>query len=226
MSKEFESRHEAVVAATPEQVWAAIATGPGLTSWFVGRTRVEDGTVATEFGDGWIPAGRVSVSEAPHRFAFGSEPAADGRFVATEFLIEGREGSATVLRAVHSGFLPGDDWAAEYEAMQQGNAMFFATLVEYLRWFPGRTGTPVTVFGPPVTDWPAAWAGLSARLGLGPRPRVGDSAGGSEVFFVNADTLGVRGEHGLYRWLRGFHGAMVVSHVLFGTAAEFPAEMG
>ncbi|MEU4238454.1 SRPBCC domain-containing protein [Actinoplanes sp. NPDC026619] len=227
MGKEFETQHEAVVDATPEQVWAAIATGPGISSWFVGRTQIDDGVVSTNFGDGWIPAGAVTVREEPRRFAYGSEPAPDGRFVASEYLIEGRDRSATVLRAVTSGFLPGDDWAGEFEAMQLGNAMFFATLVEYLRHFPAQVATPVTAFGPPVTDWPAAWAALHANLGLGASPRAGDPVpGGGEVFFVNEHTLGLRTPTGLYRYLRGFHGAMVVIHELFGGDAEFPTEIG
>jgi uncharacterized protein YndB with AHSA1/START domain len=213
VSRDFEFRHEAVVPVSPEQVWEAIASGPGITSWFVGRTTVEDGVVRTEFGDGWMPAGVVSVSERPHRFAFGSEPGPDGRFVASEFLVEGRDGAATVLRAVNSGFLPGDDWAGEYEAMGLGNAMFFATLVEYLTHFRGRVGRPVTVFGPAVS-----WESLRERLGVG--------AGDERVFFVNADTLGLRTPLGLYRYLKGFHGGMVVSHVLFGEVCEFPTEIG
>ena len=40
MGKQFENHHDAEVAATPEQVWAAIATGPGVSSWFVGRTEI------------------------------------------------------------------------------------------------------------------------------------------------------------------------------------------
>jgi uncharacterized protein YndB with AHSA1/START domain len=215
VGKEFEIRHEAVVGATPEQVWEAIATGPGISSWFVGRTEIEDGVVRTRFGDGWMPAGVVTGREEPQRFAFGSEPGPDGRFVASEFLVEGRDASGTVVRVVNSGFVPGDDWAGEYEAMQLGNAMFFATLVEYLRFFPGRVGEPVTGFGPPVADWPAAWADLRQRLG-----------DGGEVFFANEHTLGLRTERGLYRYLRGFHGSMVAAHVLFGAEPEFPVEFG
>jgi uncharacterized protein YndB with AHSA1/START domain len=216
VGKEFETWHEAVVEATPEQVWEAIATGPGITSWFVGRTEVDGDAVRTDFGDGWIPVGTVTGRSEPDRFAYGSAPDADGRFVAYEYLVEGRDRSATVLRAVTSGFVPGDDWAGEYEAMQLGTAMFFATLVEYLRWFPGRAGRPVTVFGPPVTDWPGTWAALYARLGLGSEPKTGDPVrGGGEVYFVNAHTLGVRTRAGLFRFLRGFHGALVADHVVF-----------
>lgn len=37
---------------------------------------------------------------------------------------------------VTSGFLPGDDWADEFEAMTLGGALFRRTLLEYLTYFP------------------------------------------------------------------------------------------
>ena len=215
MGKDFETHLDATVDATPDQIWDAIATGPGISTWFVGRTAIDNGEVRTAFGDNWIPAGTITTNDKPHHFAYGSEPAPDGRFIAYDYLVEGRDHAGTVLRAVTSGFLPGDDWADEYEAMQYGTQLFFATLVEYLRHFPGRPTTPVTAFGPPVTDWPAAWASLHSALGLGPSPEPGDPIpGGGEVYFVNPHTLGLRTPTGLYRYLRGFHGALVASHAL------------
>jgi hypothetical protein len=116
---------------------------------------------------------------------------------------------------VTSGFLPGDDWADEYEAMRYGTHLFFATLVEQLNRFPGRHATPVTAFGPPVTDWPATWAALHKALGLGPQPQPGDPVpGGGHVYFVNPHTLGLSTPDGLYRYIRGFHGSMVAAHAL------------
>jgi len=220
MGKDFEARLDAEVPATPEQVWAAIATGPGISSWFVGRTDVDGDTVRTSFGDDWIAASTVTAAEAPRRFAHRSDAAADGRFVAYEYLIEGRAGAATVLRTVTSGFLPGDDWSDEFEAMRYGTELFFHTLVEYLRFFPGRVATPLTAFGPPVTDWPRAWRRLFARLELGPSPRVGDPVRSAliedgVVYFANPHTIGIRTPHALYRFLRGLHGGMVVGHELF-----------
>ena len=38
---EFEIREELTLAATPEQVWDAIATGPGVDSWFMGHSEIE-----------------------------------------------------------------------------------------------------------------------------------------------------------------------------------------
>ncbi|WP_143737006.1 SRPBCC domain-containing protein [Microbispora sp. GKU 823] len=41
MPHEFELHKEIELDATPEQVWEAIATGPGVDSWFMGRTEIE-----------------------------------------------------------------------------------------------------------------------------------------------------------------------------------------
>ena len=228
MGKEFEMRLDGEVPATPRQVWEAIATGPGMSSWFVGRTEIDGDTVRTAFGDDWIAAGQVTARDEPHRFAYRSDTGTDGRFIAYEYLIEGRDGAATVLRSVTSGFLPGDDWSAEYEAMQYGTALFFATLLQCLRHFPGRTATPVTAFGPPVTDWDAQWRRLHAALGLSD-PRPGDPVraelGGfgavvGEVYFTNPHTLAIRTPDALYRFIRGLHGAMVAGHELFSPVPD------
>jgi uncharacterized protein YndB with AHSA1/START domain len=217
MGKEFETRLDAIVGATPEQVWDAIATGPGVSSWFVGRTEIDGATVRTAFGDGWIPEGHVTHNERPGHFAYRTDTDPDGRFIAYEYLVEGREHSAALLRTVTSGFLPGDDWAAEYEAMQYGTALFFATLVEYVRCFPGRFATPVTAFGTITQDR------LHAALGL-KDPRAGDlvqaelpdlPAIDGEVYFTNPHTLGIRTPDALYRFMLGFHGGMVADHALF-----------
>lgn len=226
MGREFEGREEFELDATPEQVWDAIATGPGVDSWFMGRNEVEPGeggTVRTAFG-AFTPESRVTAWDPPERFAYHSGEAEDGRFIAYEFLIEGRGGGSTVLRTVVSGFLPGDDWEAEYDAMTKGGALFLRTLVEYLGYFPGRTATPVTAFGPPVTDWEHAWAVLNGELGLAGSVTKGDRVRFTPdglapiegvVYFVNPHTLGVRTDDALYRFIRGLHGPMVAAHHIF-----------
>jgi uncharacterized protein YndB with AHSA1/START domain len=219
MGREFERTDSVEVDATPEEVWTAIATGPGIDSWFMGRNEVDASAVRQEFGD-YRPEHRVTAWEPLRRFAYGTDEAPDGRFVAFEFLIEGREHGSTVLRMATSGFLPGDDWAAEYDAMTKGGELFFATLATYLRHFAGRTAVPVTVFGPVITDWPRARATLHAALGLPADPHPGDRARADglldgEVYFANADTLGIRTPGALYRFLRGFAGPIVAGHHLF-----------
>jgi uncharacterized protein YndB with AHSA1/START domain len=226
----FELPQEALVEATPEEVWEAISTGPGIDSWFMGRNEVARGVVSTAFGGMDLPASTVTAAEPPHRFAHTSGTAEDGRFVAYEFLIEGRDRASTTVRMVTSGFLPGDDWETEFEAMTGGLAMFFATLVEYLGHFAGRPATPLTEFGPPVTDWPRAWEILYAELG---HPSAGDKvrfapAGLAPVegvvYHLGPQTLGVRSDDALYRFLQGMGGTMIASHHLFGaTENQGPA---
>lgn len=231
MSRRFESTHQADVDATPEEIWQAIATGPGIDSWFMGRADVEpgpDGSVRIDFG-GYAPAHEVTAWEPGKRLAYGTEPEHDGRFVAYEFLLEGRDRASTTLRVVASGFLPGDDWADEFEAMSRGHEMFFQTLFEYLAHFAGRTAIPVTAFGPPAADWERAWATLHAELGLTARVAPGDGVrlrladGAAEdgvVYYVNADTLGIRTDGALIRFLRGFRGPMIAAHHVFADDAH------
>ena len=111
MGERFAQRREAEVPASPEDVWAAIASGPGINSWFIGKSEVQQGargTVRTVFGE-YAPELDVTAWDPPRRFGYRSAEAPDGRFIAYEFLVEGRDGGSTVLRAVTSGFLPGDD---------------------------------------------------------------------------------------------------------------------
>lgn len=219
MGREFSSHDEVEVDATPEQVWEAIATGPGIDSWFMGRNEVDPGRAVRMAFGGYQPTHHVTDWAPGERLAYGSDKAPDGRFVAYEFLIEGRERSSTVLRVTTSGFLPGDDWEAEYDAMTKGGALFFATLATYLRHFAGRTATPVTAFGPSIADWPHTRATLVSAIG-----RVGSTVHfeppglppvRGEVYFENDDTIGVRAENAMYRFLRGFPGSVMACHHIF-----------
>lgn len=175
MGHPWEQRDEAVVAASVEEVWAAIATGPGIDSWFMGRNRVDPGpagSVTTDVG-GFEMTGSVTAWDPPNHFAYRSDGPGE-RFIAFEYLVEGRDRSSTVLRLITSGFLPDDDWESEFEAMTVGGEMYLRTLIAYLDHFAGRFATPVSITGSPVSDWPATWAALRAGLALRDQPAVGD----------------------------------------------------
>ena len=161
------SSYEDTLAATPEQVWEAIATGPGIDSWFMGRNEVEprEGGSGSLTMPGFTGESTITAWEPPHRFAYRGTPAEDGGFMAFEYLVEGRDGGSTVLRLVHSGMLAGD-WEDEYDALRKGWPFYLRTLEQYLAHFPGRTAVPVTAFGPQQSDQERAWAGIVAAVGL------------------------------------------------------------
>jgi uncharacterized protein YndB with AHSA1/START domain len=231
VGREWEQDDEAEVDATPEQVWEAIATGPGYDAWFMGHTEVvpgEGGTVRTDLG-GYAMQSTTTAWEPLRRFAYRGDETPDGRFIAFEFLIEGREQGSTVLRVVTSGFLPGDDWESEYDAMRKGGAMYFATLVAYLTHFAGRRATPITVSAPVVRDVRAVFDRVPAALGLAAEPVLGDRTRVTPqglpridgvVDFVNPDAIGIRTQDALYRFVRGFRGPMIVTHHVFAEGVD------
>src|SRR5690606_2183889 len=169
--KEFEVPEEAEVPATPDEVWEAIATGPGIDSWFLGRNRVGAGEVTTDFPG--IPPTQVEVWDPPHRLVHTSGKGEDGRFIAYEYLVEGKGRSTTIARVISSGFIPGSDWQAAFAAMGTGGELFFRALVEYLTHSRRRHATPVTVFGP-VLDPSEVWARFLTAAEVDREPRPGD----------------------------------------------------
>ncbi|MGW5050288.1 SRPBCC family protein [Actinokineospora sp. NPDC004072] len=197
MGHHFHDTVEMTVPASVEDVWEAISTGPGVQSWFLGRTEIEDGAVRMFMGE-YNPVSAVTAAEPGKRFAHRTADAPDGRFIAYEYLIEGRDRASTVLRVVTSGFIPGDDWAEEYEAMRQGGALYAASLREYLTHFAPRTGTPLNRWV--EIDWHRV-------------PELIDSDG--VVFHANEQTIGIRTDNALYRYLRAMNKTVMLSHIQF-----------
>ena len=226
MAHPFEFQYEIEVDATPDEVWEAIATGPGIDSWFMGRNEVEPregGTARTDLG-GFPMDATVTAWDPPRRYSVRGSEGEDGSVHAFEFLIEGRERGATVVRWVHSGFL-GDNWEAEYDALGEGDPMYFDKLAEYLTYFKGRTATPVGVFGPQVADRDAAWKAIHEGLGLEGPVAVGDRVRltpeglpplDGVVDHRSPSFLGVRTDDGIYRFIHGFDGTVGLGHHLFG----------
>ncbi|MEV4199559.1 SRPBCC family protein [Micromonospora globbae] len=236
MGHHFELQKDIELAATPEEVWDAIATGPGIDSWFMGRSEVEprEGGRTRFTMAGQTEEATVTSWEPGKRFAYRSDPGPDGTFMALEYLIEGRDQGSTVLRMVQSGVL-GDNWETEYEAMKVGWDMYLGTLAAYVAHFAGRSGAPVAAFRPGAGTPDQVWAavagafgisgpvaeGQRARLtvdGLPPIDGVVDLAGLPTYF-------GVRTDDALYRFLhsgtdRG--NVLVLGHHLFA-ADQDPA---
>jgi uncharacterized protein YndB with AHSA1/START domain len=225
MSQPFETRNEIEVPATPEEVWEAITTGQGMDAWFMGRNEVEPGVggkVRTRL-PGVDFEGTITVWEPPTRLAERSEEGEDGSVHAFEYLVEGRGQGSTVVRWVHSGFL-GDDWEAEYDALREGDPMYFGKLARYLTYFRGRVATPVNVFGPQVKDREHAWEVFRAGLGLAGPVSLDDpvrlTPEGLPVLegvvdWLSPSFLGVRTDDGLYRFMHSFDASVGLGHHVF-----------
>ncbi|GII81442.1 hypothetical protein Sru01_64240 [Sphaerisporangium rufum] len=234
MAHEFDLRKQITLEATPEQVWEAIATGPGQDAWFMGRNEVEPrpGGVTRQHVGGHAEEGVVTAWEPPRRFAF--RGGADGAFMACEFIVEGRERGSTVLRMVQSGVL-GDDWDTEYDALNRGWDLYLHTLEQYLTHFTGRRAAvifgarPAEEGGVPV--WPVLERGLGITGPLSPGDRVRLTPEGLDpidgvVDYARPDFLGVRTEDALYRFIRGMHDTLVIGHHVFDHAGRAdPAEL-
>ena len=161
---------------TPEQVWAAIATGPGISSWFL-RTEIEGregGVLVTYMGEGAESRGEVTGWDPPRRLEYAEPDWADltGRGDAdvgplvTEFLIEARSGGTSVLRVVSSAFGTGADWERDFfEDLEKGWAPFFAHLELYLRDFAGQEAAYVEAARTVVAPAEATWAAMTADVG-------------------------------------------------------------
>lgn len=229
MTHRFEIELDTTVAASPEQVWEAIATGPGIDSWFMGRNEVDPGEGGTAVMDtgGNRQEATITAYEPGERFATRSEPAADGRFMAFEYLIEARGGGSTVLRVVHSGML-GDDWQDEYDALRRGWPFHLHTLGEYLTHFPGRTGVPVfaAAHGP---SGQAVRAALVRGLSLPTPIAVGASVHAEpanlppldgHVVWADDERFAIRTDDGIYTFHHGPTGLTLMFHHLFGPSTD------
>ena len=232
MGHDFETDNEITVDATPQEVWAAIASGPGIDSWFMGRNEVEPragGATRMVLGDMFSVDGEVTAWEPPHRFATRSETARDGSFHAFEYLVQGRGQGSTAVRLVHSGFIGHEDWESEFNALRAGDPMYLRTLGTYLTYFRGRTATPIGIFAPPQPDETTVWRGLLRGLGLGGAVAEGQpvrlTPPGSGVVAGVVDSvleptfLGVRTDDALYRFV-GRGGAIGVGHHVFAPVPE------
>lgn len=167
---------EIEVPGTPEEVWRAIATGPGISSWYVPHVveEREGGAASASFGPGpemQIP-GRVAAWEPPHRIVFDGGEGVGG--YAFEWLVEARDGGSCVVRLVNSGFGQGEEWDDQYDGMTEGWKLFLFNLRLHLEHFAGRTATaslPMAMWAGPPAD---TWAALLSGLGLPAEPAVGD----------------------------------------------------
>jgi uncharacterized protein YndB with AHSA1/START domain len=229
MPQPFEIVQEMDVEATPEEVWDAIATGPGMDSWFLGHMEIEPrqgGEVKWTMGE-TMPA-TVTTWDPPNRIVTTGTQFEDGSRHQFDYTVTEREGGHSNVRYVHSGML-GGDWEAEYEAMQEGDPMYFFKLAQYLKHFKGRFATTVEMFGPVVPDEDQVMAGYRRALGLGDDVAVGDRVSltpegvapiEGEIDCISQHFLGVLSDDAIYRFIHAYTGATMLGHHFFAPGAN------
>ena len=210
MGKEFEIRREVELSATPEEVWEAVATGPGTASWL--------------FPEDPGPNDLVE-SDRPYRYAVRSE-GEGGSFNAVEFVIEAREGGTAVLRYVHSGVFDVEGWDDQYDAVNSHTDFYLHTLGQYLEHFAPKTATyvgggPGGLMGPEASMTPDAFETLKRELGAsseGDRVVLPNGGGDGVVDCATDRFLGVRTGDALYRFFgrNAFGGPVGMSIHHFG----------
>lgn len=160
---------ELLLPGTPDQVWQALATGPGYTAWFA-KSEIEPrvgGLLRFDFGDGVSGTGEVTKREPPHEFSYverdwekGAPP------VATEITVVGRSGDSSVVRMVHSLFTSSDAWDDQVEGFEKGWPSFFAVLRVYLAHFAGSHAASFIVNRPSLESALPTWERMLDLLGL------------------------------------------------------------
>jgi uncharacterized protein YndB with AHSA1/START domain len=161
---------QAEVPGTPEEVWQAIATGPGISSWFV-PSRVEEragGAAVANFGPGMESTATITEWDPPRRFAMENrEDMGPGSpTVATEWTVESRAGGTCVVRVVHSWFATSDDWDSQFEGHEQGWVAFFRILRVYLTHYRGQPSAMFQALGMTAEPVPRMWERVMNELGL------------------------------------------------------------
>lgn len=159
---------EFLLPGTPEQVWQAMATGPGNTAWFT-KAEIEGkigGQITFHFMPGVTSGGTVTQWEPPHRFGYVEVGWAENAPpVATEISIVARSGDQCLIRMVHSLFCTTDDWDNQMEGFESGWPGFFEVLRLYLARHAGETAASFQIFAEAAGEGLAVWRKLLAGLG-------------------------------------------------------------
>ena len=161
---------EVEVPGTPEEVWRAIATGPGISAWFV-PTQMEEregGKMLMNFGPGMDATATITKWNPPLQFAAESNHLGENApAFATEWFVEARSGGVCVVRVVHSLFSESDQWDGELEGTESGWPTYFRVLRLYLSRFAGMYGGSMIAMGYSSDSESATWEKIIEKLKLG-----------------------------------------------------------
>ncbi len=182
---------EVIVPGTPEEVWKAIATGPGMSSWFVPSTSEErvGGTATCNFGPGMESVALIKEWNPPHSFVAEAEEGPGT--VATEWIVEAQKGGTCVVRVVHRWFASTDGWDNQFEGHTYGWQAFFRILKLYLTHFPGQRSSAFQLAAFSSSPMPETWGTLMHSLGIERESRQVTPMPGAPTLSGVVESLGV-----------------------------------
>ena len=224
MTRDFEVRWECELPAPPEVVWDGFTKHCDGWLW---RVEYESRLGGSERGLS-PQGGTVTAWDPPRHFQTRST---DGGAVnQLDYRLESR-GTSTYLRYVHTGVLSEDDHEVQLDACRQHTAFYYHSLGEYVRHFPGRSATYLSVDAPVASAASGGFAAVRQALGVPDEVVVGDTVRltptGVEpidgiVDYVTDVFLGVRSTDALYRvYGRDVWGWPVgVAHHLFAPGVD------
>ncbi|MCU0867796.1 MAG: SRPBCC domain-containing protein [Planctomycetes bacterium] len=168
---------EVEVPGTPEQVWQAIASGPGISAWFV-PTQLDGragGSLALDFGGGMVSSAKIVDWQPPRRFvAEDTSWLQGGPPVATEWSVESRGGGKCIVRVVHSLFASTDQWDDQLGSTENGWPGYFRVLRHYLTHHRGEPSASFVLMAPTTVAPATAWTQFARALGV-PAPKLGQA---------------------------------------------------
>ena len=162
---------EVEVAGSVEEVWRAVATGPGISSWFVPTEVDVDAQgqptrMVCHFGPGMDSEAEVTEWNAPRSFAADSQDFGEGGPpVATVWSVEAGAGDTSVVRVEHSLLADSDEYDQLLLDVEAGWPAFFRLLQIYMADFRGQPCTLLDLPGAAPKEFPA-WETLAAGLGI------------------------------------------------------------
>src|SRR4029077_12595669 len=160
---------EVEVPGTPEEVWRAIGTGAGISSWFV-PAKLEErvgGEFVCTFAPGMDSRASVTAWQPPNYCAAESHylgPKAPP--MATEWFVEAKSGGTCIVRVVHSLFADTDDWDNQLTGLESGWPAFFAMLKIVLTHYRDMPVHGIHESSFTTESGEAAWSTMTAALGL------------------------------------------------------------
>ncbi len=194
---------EIEVPGTPEEVWRAIATGPGVTSWYVPHTIEERVGGATTVSFGEAPemqvSGRIAEWDPPNRMVMDGGDPDEG--LVFEWLVEARDGGSCVVRLINSGFGAGGEWDDQYDAMHEGWLIFLSNLRLHLTHHAGESATASLPMAYMPVEASVAWAALVDALNIPASAALGDriTTSGDGVPHLSGHVAGIVNPNGIDR---------------------------